>query len=453
MAFSKAHPQIKYFSSLQKEGNISAKASKLTIDVPENEEDILSSEILSINKNSPSHSRDTFKAIKIQSNSGTPKNSTPISKQYKPKQIHSEGNIPTGKEKSYNFSPEIKTSSRDPASFYALKKNSSYKIGASTKLNHKSGTPDKSKRLLDLPPRPKMIHNKGYLGKIEIKPETGSSPTLNIHITQIKKSASSSIRIKKQLTEVEIKAMSEVHYKEHLFQTFQAMKLIKNLPPLELSLIREKKIYLPKKVGWENKKTAIFDLDETLVHCCDRTNDCDVILPISFPSGETLAAGINIRPYAVECLREVNKDYEIIIFTASHQSYADAVLDYLDPNKEIIHHRLYRNHCVNAKGIYMKDLRIFANRKIKDIVIIDNSAYSFGNQLDNGVPIISWIDDYYDKELYNLIDYLKTLAKAEDIRDINRQTFHLKTLYEDYIQDFLANDREEAKLVKNSKKG
>jgi len=43
-------------------------------------------------------------------------------------------------------------------------------------------------------------------------------------------------------------------------------------------------------------------------------------------------AGINIRPYTIECLKELSLYYEIIVFTASHSCYANVVLDYLDPN-------------------------------------------------------------------------------------------------------------------------
>ena len=95
---------------------------------------------------------------------------------------------------------------------------------------------------------------------------------------------------------------------------------------------------------------------------------------------------------------------------------------------------------MNVNGVYIKDLRIFANRNLKDMVIIDNAAYSFAYQLDNGVPIVSWHDDPNDKELFNLMDYVKALAAVDDIRDINEQTFHLRTFYEDYINEFLASD-------------
>ena len=149
-----------------------------------------------------------------------------------------------------------------------------------------------------------------------------------------------------------------------------------------------------------------------------------------------MAVGFNIRPYAREVLVEASKYFEVVIFTAAQKAYADAILDYLDPENELIQYRLYRESCLKIEGVYMKDLRIFNNRRIQDLVIVDNSAYSFGYHLDNGIPIISWHDDPYDKELFNLIHYLKILAKCEDVRVLNRQYFKLRTFYDDYLQEF-----------------
>ena len=60
---------------------------------------------------------------------------------------------------------------------------------------------------------------------------------------------------------------------------------------------------LPRRPGYEKFKTIIFDLDETLVHCNENENEVtDVTLPIKFPTGEIVEAGINIRPYVRECL-------------------------------------------------------------------------------------------------------------------------------------------------------
>ena len=54
-------------------------------------------------------------------------------------------------------------------------------------------------------------------------------------------------------------------------------------------------------------------------------------LPIVFPTGDTLEAAINIRPGAFEFLKDLSKDFELIVFTASHYCYGNAVIDYLDP--------------------------------------------------------------------------------------------------------------------------
>ena len=57
------------------------------------------------------------------------------------------------------------------------------------------------------------------------------------------------------------------------------------------------------------KKTVVFDLDETLIHCVDdpEAKKTDVVLKVKFPNGEVADAGINVRPYALECLREASK--------------------------------------------------------------------------------------------------------------------------------------------------
>jgi CTD small phosphatase-like protein 2 len=108
----------------------------------------------------------------------------------------------------------------------------------------------------------------------------------------------------------------------------------------------------------------------------------------------------------------------VVVFTASHRAYADVVLDILDPDHELIQYRLYRDHCIRTEeGIYVKDLRIISNRQLKDLIIVDNAVYSFGYQLDNGIPIIPFYDDKADEELLHLIFYFNCLAQCEDVRE------------------------------------
>ena len=67
------------------------------------------------------------------------------------------------------------------------------------------------------------------------------------------------------------------------------------------------------------------DLDETLVHYFETGTE-----------GRFL-----VRPGADTFLREMSEIYEVVIFTAAMQDYADWVLDQIDKNKYITH-RLYR---------------------------------------------------------------------------------------------------------------
>jgi CTD small phosphatase-like protein 2 len=47
-----------------------------------------------------------------------------------------------------------------------------------------------------------------------------------------------------------------------------------------------------------------------------------------------------------------------MVFTASHSSYANKVIDYLDPDRKWITHRFYREHCIlEGENVFIKDLR------------------------------------------------------------------------------------------------
>jgi CTD small phosphatase-like protein 2 len=70
----------------------------------------------------------------------------------------------------------------------------------------------------------------------------------------------------------------------------------------------------------------------------------------------------------------------VVVFTASHKWYADSILDYIDPTGKLIQHRLYREHCIKSDdNVYIKDLRVFKGRDLKDLLIVDNAVYSFGS--------------------------------------------------------------------------
>jgi CTD small phosphatase-like protein 2 len=116
------------------------------------------------------------------------------------------------------------------------------------------------------------------------------------------------------------------------------------------------------------------------------------------------------------------------VFTASSHPYATAVLKFLDPYNQYISGLLSRSNCMQTKnGFFIKDLRIIRNRDLKDLIIVDNLAHSFGFQIENGVPILEWHSGE-DSELYYLKNYLMEAANAVDVREFNTQNLRLGIL-------------------------
>ena len=149
--------------------------------------------------------------------------------------------------------------------------------------------------------------------------------------------------------------------------------------------------------------TLVLDLDETLIHF------------FYTPSGGTFL----IRPFCLKFLEEMSKTYEIIIFTAALKDYADSILDIIDPEKKLINYRLYRQH-ISLCGInFCKDLSKIG-RDLNRTLIVDNLEDNFKLQPNNGIPILTWIDDMKDTQLYEFCKMLKELwsKKPDDVRPI-----------------------------------
>ena len=216
------------------------------------------------------------------------------------------------------------------------------------------------------------------------------------------------------------------------------LKLISLFPNInyekEIENISNSFILLENK---SNKKTLILDLDETLIH-----SDLDLIyknhiITLYFDSEEEDEKNIPIplilRPGLFDFLNYAKEKFELIIFTASHKNYADKIIDYIEKEKKYFSLRLYREHCIFIKpGLYIKDLRIFKNRDLKNIVLIDNSIFSFAHQLNNGILVTSFYNDENDYFLYNLKEYLSyCIEDCNDVRIINKEQFK----FEEYKND------------------
>ena len=86
--------------------------------------------------------------------------------------------------------------------------------------------------------------------------------------------------------------------------------------------------FLPRKMPPGRKYTLVLDLDETLVHFDENTE------------------GLYQRPNVVDFLKLMARFYEVVIFTAGMQDYAEWALEQIGGDLPIaratITHRLYR---------------------------------------------------------------------------------------------------------------
>ena len=108
--------------------------------------------------------------------------------------------------------------------------------------------------------------------------------------------------------------------------------------------------------------------------------------------------------------------YEIVIFTAALQEYADQVIDQIDVGNNI-KYRLYRQHTSQNGPFLVKDLSLLG-RDISKTIIIDNISDNFILQPDNGIFISTWYDDMRDRFLDEITPLLCEMVqkKVPDVR-------------------------------------
>jgi len=186
---------------------------------------------------------------------------------------------------------------------------------------------------------------------------------------------------------------------------------------------------LPPAVGsLAARPTLVLDLDETLVHSSfTYLADAHLTLQLTI-SGEPAVAYVRKRPRVDEFLAAVADIFEVVVFTASLALYADPVLDELSASAavingahpaDMIHGRLYREHCVMVGGVFVKDLTRLG-RDVKQVIIVDNSPISYAMQPENAVHILDFIDDETDGELDKTLAKVLTMRDVPDVRNVIR---------------------------------
>lgn len=211
-------------------------------------------------------------------------------------------------------------------------------------------------------------------------------------------------------------------YSDHFQKTYNDLRKLENdkiVIDYQLKIVS-----LPKS---RHDQVLVLDLDETLVHCCNFDNKVckdtvSIALKTQFVKG---ILKFNIRPGVDQFLRKMADHYQIVVFTASDKEYAKAIVQHIDPNQYICK-LLARDSCSFTRtGHLVKDLRIIQDRDISRMVLVDNSTKCSVPQLDNAVPILSFIDDPDDRELEDLSQFLVDLSRRSDMSGYLKSYFQI----------------------------
>jgi carboxy-terminal domain RNA polymerase II polypeptide A small phosphatase len=162
------------------------------------------------------------------------------------------------------------------------------------------------------------------------------------------------------------------------------------------------------------KKILFLDLDETLVYSrTDARQDFDYRLEVQLDPLDVHLTPIYVllRPHVFHFLEHAKLLYNVIFFTASMKTYADALLDLISPGTP----RFYRESCTLYQGGYIKDIGQFGFNP-KDMILLDNMEECYRLQPQNGLPIKSYDGNKNDNELLKLVPFLMELSKCDDVR-------------------------------------
>lgn len=179
-----------------------------------------------------------------------------------------------------------------------------------------------------------------------------------------------------------------------------------------------------------DRLTVVLDLDETLVHCrLDPIPAATENFTVTFEDTDALGL-VYVRPFVRLFLEIAARLFELVVFTASSQVYADQVLDRLDPEGKCISARLYRQHCTEAAGVFFKDMRPLGRPRERSI-LVDNSPVSLMICPDNGVLVSSWMGaEPEDRELMELLLFLQECAQRPSVPEFVKARYGFRAFLE-----------------------
>ena len=163
--------------------------------------------------------------------------------------------------------------------------------------------------------------------------------------------------------------------------------------------------YLPEEIEGKKKFTLVLDLDETLI--CFRFN-------------EKKRGIVKIRPGLHKFLKAIRNKYELIVFTAGTQEYADPIIDIIEKNEKYFYKRLYRQHTNLINNIYIKDLAKLG-RDLSKTIIVDNVPQNFSLQKENGILIKNFFGQEKNDTALNDLTHILLKIASNPHNDVRKE--------------------------------
>ena len=174
--------------------------------------------------------------------------------------------------------------------------------------------------------------------------------------------------------------------------------------------------------------TLVMDLDKVLCHMeYDRKTGWQVVK----------------RPGADQFLKEMQHYYELVVFSDDVVPVASEVMARWGvPCTGVLH----RDFCRKTSKGYVKDISQLG-RKPEKMIILDHEPVAFSRQPQNGILIKPFEGDENDRELFDLIEFLKGAAVSQE--DTRTYITKFGGGDEDIGRRFLLHKKEQDQKVAN----
>ena len=151
-------------------------------------------------------------------------------------------------------------------------------------------------------------------------------------------------------------------------------------------------------------KTLVLDLDNVLIH-----------------SDWTRGRGWRTfkRPGADDFIADLAQYFELVVYTSQLPTYADPILDRLDPHR-MIQYRLYRDSTNYVNGKHVRDLSKL-NRNLNQVLLITADEDAWSLQPENAIKLKKWkTSDKQDTTLLDIMPFLEAIVRSNvpDVRSV-----------------------------------